>query len=300
VNREVKGQPRNRRQIVTTLIHRRSVRSLLLMTLGAVVALFPALAARAAGGGSGLPGSPGASGGAAVGGLAPTNPPPGPIPGAPDKDAHGAWFGGVTVTEYWPAPESWFVGRLVEAPGLPGLHRIDWLYSALGLSMQGEGIGLDGRSYHIDALGNGGWVTAAGRITDPGAGWAGGSPYWRAGGFWRNRTGGVTFPLQAGGWSAGRGREYVPLPGVTFAPGAALSLRAYQSIAVDPGVIPLGSRVYIPAYLDDGHGGWFLAQDTGAAINGRHVDVYRSPPANSSDPGQYLTGQRIYVIKPRR
>jgi 3D (Asp-Asp-Asp) domain-containing protein len=59
-------------------------------------------------------------------------------------------------------------------------------------------------------------------------------------------------------------------------------------------------RVYIPAYFDDGHGGWFLAQDTGAAINGRRVDVYRSPPASSSDPGQYLTGQRIYVIKPRR
>jgi hypothetical protein len=32
---------------------------------------------------------------------------------------------------------------------------------------------------------------------------------------------------------------------------------------------------------------------------GRHVDVYRSPPANSSAAGQYLTGQRIYVIKPR-
>jgi 3D (Asp-Asp-Asp) domain-containing protein len=270
------------------------------MTLGAVVALLPALIARAAGGGSGLPGSgPGASGGAAVGRLAPTGTPVGRIPGPPGRGAHGAWLGGVTITEYWPAPEAWFVGRLVTAPGMPGPHRIDWLYSALGLSMEGEGIGLDGRSYHIDAAGNGGWVTAAGRATDPGAGWAGGSPYWRAGDFWRNRTGGVTFPLQAGGWSAGRGREFVPLRGVTFAPGSSLSLNPYQSVAVDPGVIPLGSRVYIPAYRDDGHGGWFLAQDTGAAINGRRVDVYRSPPASSSDSGQYLTGQRIYVIDPR-
>ena len=280
--------------------HRRSARALLVMMLAVVAALLPALAARAAGGGSGLPsGSPGASGGASVGGLAPTHA-PGRIPGAPRKHARGAWLGGVTVTEYWPAPESWFVGRLVQAPGLPGLHRIDWLYSAMGLSMEGDGIGLDGRSYHIDALGDGGWVTAVGSLTDPGAGWAGGSPYWRAGGYWRNRAGGVTFPLQAGGWSAGRGRRYVPLRGVTFAPGPSLPLDAYQSIAVDPGVIPLGSRVYIPAYRDDGHGGWFEAQDTGGAINGRHVDVYRSPPASSNDSGQYLTGQRIYVVKPRR
>jgi 3D (Asp-Asp-Asp) domain-containing protein len=278
-----------------------SVRALLVMTLAALAALLPALAARAAGGGSGLPGAgPGASGGAAVGGLAPTSTPPGRIPGAPGQHAHGAWLGGVTVTEYWPAPESWFVGRLVKAPGLPGLHRIDWLYSAMGLSMEGDGIGLDGRSYHIEALGDGGWVTVADQVTDPGAGWAGGSPYWRAGGFWRNGAGGVTFPLQAGGWSAGRGRKYVPLRGVTFAPGPSLPLHAYQSIAVDPGVIPLGSRVYIPAYRHDGHGGWFLAQDTGGAINGRHIDVYRSPPASSSDSGQYLTGQRIYVIKPHR
>ena len=28
--------------------------------------------------------------------------------------------------------------------------------------MEGEGIGLDGRMYHIDSLGNGGWVTASG------------------------------------------------------------------------------------------------------------------------------------------
>ena len=46
-------------------------------------------------------------------------------------------------------------------------------------------------------------------------------------------------------------------------------------------MIPLGSRVYVPAYRDDGHGGWFIAQDTGGAINGRHIDVYgrrRRPP----------------------
>ncbi len=238
------------------------------------------------------------SGGAGIGGVAPSQPPP-KVPAPPSKRDHGNWLSGATITEYWPAPESWFVGRPVSAPGLPGKHRIDWLYSAMGVSMEGQGLGLDGRMYHINSLGRGGWVTLSGVSTSPSDGWAAGPPYWRAGGYWRTRSGTVTFPLAQGGWSAGSGRRYVPLPGVTFAPGAALPLRFYQSIAVDPSVIPLGSRVYVPAYKRDGHGGWFIAQDTGGAINGKHIDVYRSPPASATDSGQYHTGQRIYVIKPR-
>jgi len=89
------------------------------------------------------------------------------------------------------------------------------------------------------------------------------------------------------------------LAGVGFAPGPALPLHPYQSVAVDPRVIPLGSRVYIPAYRNDGYGGWFVAQDTGGAIGGRHVDVYRRPPASASASGAYLNGQRVYVITPR-
>jgi hypothetical protein len=165
--------------------------------------------------------------------------------------------------------------------------------------MEGEGIGLDGRVYHIDALGSGGWVTAAGAPTSSSDGWAAGAPYWRAGGYWRGRSGAVTFPLAAGGWSAGSGLGYVPLPGVRFAPGAGLALRFLRSVAVDPQVIPLGSRVYIPAYRRDGFGGWFLAQDIGGAIDGRHVDVYRPPPSSPASGGHYLRGQRVYVIRPR-
>jgi 3D (Asp-Asp-Asp) domain-containing protein len=243
--------------------------------------------------------STGPSGGAGLGGLVPTGKRH-RIPRAPSKHDHGRWIRGFTVTEYWPAPERWFVGKLVSAPGLSGKHRIDWLYSAMGVSMQGEGLGLDGRMYHIDSLGNGGWVTSAGIPTSPSDGWSAGPPYWRAGGYWKNRSGGVTFPLAAGGWSAGKGQSYIPLRGVTFAAGASLPLRFYRSIAVDPNVIPLGSRVYIPAYRHDGYGGWFVAQDTGGAISGRHVDVYRSPPASSSDTGNLLTGERVYVIKPHR
>jgi 3D domain len=239
------------------------------------------------------------TGGAPIGGLAPTRHPRHRLPRVPSKRSPGRWLTAVTITEYWPAPESWFVGRLVSALGLLGKHRIDWLYSAMGVSMQGEGIGLDGQMYHIDSLGNGGWVTATGRPTGPSKGWAGGAPYWRAGGYWRNGSGAVTFPLGAGGWSAGAPRKYVPLRGVAFAPGPSLPLRYYQSIAVDPSTIPLGSRVYVPAYQHDGHGGWFIAQDTGGALDGRHIDVYRPPPSSATDSGRYLTDQRILVIKPK-
>ncbi len=244
-------------------------------------------------------GLPLVSGGAALSALAPhaTSTTQLPVPG---KTSHGTWMSGVTITEYWPVPEKWFVGKAVTAPGLPGTHRIDWLYSATGLSMQGEGVGLDGRMYHINALGNEGWVTAAGQSTSAALGWSAGSPYWRAGGYWRNSSGAVTFPLAVGGWSAGAGRKYVPIPGVTFASGASLPLHYYQSIAVDPHRIPLGSRVYIPAYRHDGHGGWFVAQDTGGAIKGRHLDVFRPPPASPSVGGQYLVHQRILVVKPSR
>jgi 3D (Asp-Asp-Asp) domain-containing protein len=264
-----------------------------------------ALPAQGAGGGGSAIGSsvpPGAgSGGAAIlgGGLAPVGSTPTQIPAPPSKHAKGRWLNGVAVTEYWPSPESWFVGRLVKAPGLAGLHRIDWLYSATGLSMEGSGIGLDGQQYHINALGSGGWITTTGASTSPSDGWSAGAPYWRAGGYWRNKKRQVTFPLSAGGWSNGRGAKYVPLRDVTFAAGGSLSLHYYESIAVDPSVIPLGSRVYVPAYRNDGYGGWFIAQDTGGAINGRHIDVYRSPPASPLAIGQSLASQRIFVIKPK-
>ncbi len=262
-------------------------------------------------GGPSSTGVGGASGGAPLltGGLSPVPAagatpavpaPAGAVPPPPGRHARGRWLSGVTITQYWPAPESWFVGRLVSAPGLTGRHRIDWLYSAQGVSMQGAGIGLDGRLYHIQALGRGGWVTSRGLATSSLDGWAAGPPYWRAGNFWRGRGRSVTFPLAAGGWSDGRGHGYVPLRGIRFAAGPALPLSYWRSLAVDPSVIPLGSRVYVPAYRDDGYGGWFVAQDTGGAIGGRHIDVYRPPPPTPLDPGGYLTGARIFVIAPHR
>jgi 3D (Asp-Asp-Asp) domain-containing protein len=223
------------------------------------------------------------------------NAPP-PVPEHPI--ARRQWLTGVTITEYYPAPERWFPGRRIAAPGMPGRYAADWLYSARGLAMEGDGIDRFGHLAHIAELGSTGWVNVAGRSTVPVClgKWSHGSPAWLKGG-WRNSHGAVTYPLAAGGWSNGAGARLLDYGGVTFALGPSLPVRYYHSIAVDPRLIPEGSRVYVPAYRPI-NGGWFVAQDTGGAIKGRHIDVYRPPPASPSDLGRYMTGQRILVIPP--
>jgi 3D (Asp-Asp-Asp) domain-containing protein len=205
----------------------------------------------------------------------------------------------VTITEYYPAPERWFTGRRISAPGLPGRHAADWLYSARGLAMEGDGVDRFGHLTHIAQLGSTGWVNLAGRSTVPVClgKWTDGPPVWLIGG-WRNARGAVTFPLATGGWANGRGVRVLSYGGVTFARGASLPLHYYHSIAVDPRLIPLGSKVYVPFYRTLGLSGWFIAQDTGGAIRGRHIDVYRPAPESPSNLGRYMTDQRIYVIPP--
>jgi 3D (Asp-Asp-Asp) domain-containing protein len=221
-------------------------------------------------------------------------------PSAPANEhpiTHRLWLSGVTITEYYPAPERWFGGRHVHAPGVSGSYAVDWLYSARGVAMEGDGVDLHGRHVHIAELGSTGWVNSAGRPTVPVClgKWSNGFPVWLRGG-WRNRQGQVTFPIAGDGWSNGPGVRSLAYGGVTFASGASIPLRYYHSIAVDPNRIPLGSRVYVPAYRS--FGGWFIAQDTGGAIKGRHIDVYRPAPANPSDLGRYMRNQRILVIPP--
>ncbi len=219
-----------------------------------------------------------------------------PVPERPVT--HPQWLNGVVITEYYPARESWFAGQRVSAPGLPGTYPADFLYSARGLAMEGDGLNDAGQIVQIAQLGSTGWVNAAGQPTLPVClgKWTNGFPAWLRGG-WRNGAGAVTFPLASGGWTNGPGVRTLPYGGVTFAPATSLPLRYYHSIAVDPRLIPLGSRVYIPAYRGV-NGGWFVAQDVGGAIKGTHIDVYRPPPENPNDLGQYLTGQRILVIPP--
>ncbi|MDX6642942.1 MAG: hypothetical protein QOD76_904 [Solirubrobacteraceae bacterium] len=214
--------------------------------------------------------------------------------------AKPGWLSGVRVTEYYPAPERWALGKPARTPGLKARHRIDWLYGAFGVSMEGTGIGLDGKLYHIESLGKGGWVTRTGKPTFDGV-HNNGPPYWRAGGYWRNSKGGVTFRLLTGAWTNGVGRRWVRPPrGISFAPGPGTQgVRYWRTIAVDPALIPLGSRIYVPYYAKvSGATGWFTANDTGGAIKGRHVDVFRTPPATADDQGRNLVKQRIYVVPP--
>lgn len=61
-------------------------------------------------------------------------------------------------------------------------------------------------------------------------------------------------------------------------------LQPYRTIAVDPGWLPYGTLVYIPAargaqvILADGsvhfHDGYFFTADTGGALYGNHIDVF--------------------------
>ena len=129
-------------------------------------------------------------------------PPAGPPPDRQTPITRPRWLPNTIVTEYYPAPERWFTGKLVRAPGLPGLHRVDWLYSSSGLAMEGDGVGLDGRRYHFAGPYTVGWVNDRGRSTlpCPDGSWTRGRPSWLSFG-WRNALGEVTFPLSRGGWS---------------------------------------------------------------------------------------------------
>jgi 3D (Asp-Asp-Asp) domain-containing protein len=208
------------------------------------------------------------------------------------------WVSGAVVTEYFPVRESWFSGRLVRAPGLRGRHRADWLYGPHGVAMNGEGLGRNGRFYHFGGSYDIDWANAAGAVTRPcwNGRWTGGKPAWLAFG-WRNGRGEVTFPLTRGGWSNGRAARYVrsPLP-LTFRPGRTRPQPFWRTVATEPRVIPLGSRVFIPAYCRTPARGWFTARDTGGAIIGFHVDVYRPPPRTLEL--RSLRDQKIYVVPP--
>jgi 3D (Asp-Asp-Asp) domain-containing protein len=211
------------------------------------------------------------------------------------------WLSSVLVTEYFPAPERWFDGRLVSAPGLPGRHRIDWLYSSRGLAMQGEGIGLDGRFYHFAGPYSQAWRTGSGGVTVPcrraPGYWTAGSPAW-IGPTRLNAAGAVTYPLAAGGWSNGALAASVDTAArLTFAAGASLPLTYWRDVAVDPHLIPYGSHVFVPAYCDTPGHGWFTASDTGGAIIGRHLDVFRAPPSTPWA-SSVLRGQTVFVVPP--
>ena len=239
---------------------------------------------------------PGGAAPSAAAGCPPAQKPP-PV----QRIVRPRWLTGVLITEYFPAPEAWFDGRLVHARGLPGLHRVDWLYSARGLAMQGEGIGADGRLYRFAGPYSLTWRNARGAATYPCAGvpgaWTDGTPAW-IGPTALDRAGRVTYPLAAGAWSDGRPARTLPGSApAQFAAGGSTDLAYWRDVAVDPRLIPEGSSVFVPAYCDTPARGWFVAADTGGAIIGRHIDVFRAPPSIPGD-DSVLRGQRIFVVPP--
>ena len=63
-------------------------------------------------------------------------------------------------------------------------------------------------------------------------------------------------------------------------------------IAVDPNLIPLGSRVYIE--YPDGRGEYAIAEDTGGAIKGNRIDVAKQTVNEAEDFG--IQKVKVYVI----
>lgn len=67
------------------------------------------------------------------------------------------------------------------------------------------------------------------------------------------------------------------------------SASGYSTIAVDPRVIPLGTKLYVEGY------GYAIAEDTGGAIKGNIIDLYFSSSSECNNWGvRYVN---VYVIK---
>ena len=63
-------------------------------------------------------------------------------------------------------------------------------------------------------------------------------------------------------------------------------------IAVDPDVIPLGSKVYIQ--YPDGHGEYVVAEDTGGAIKGNRIDIAMRSDAQAEKFG--IQDVKVYIV----
>lgn len=64
-------------------------------------------------------------------------------------------------------------------------------------------------------------------------------------------------------------------------------------IAVDPDVIPIGSRLYIQ--YPDGHGEYAVAEDTGGAIKGNRIDIAKSTVREAENFG--MKQVKVFVVE---
>lgn len=64
---------------------------------------------------------------------------------------------------------------------------------------------------------------------------------------------------------------------------------AGRTIAVDPSIIPYGTEVYIEGY------GWRVAEDTGGAVNGNHIDIAVDIHSRAIDMGTIYGGVWMLV-----
>ncbi|MEG0005293.1 MAG: 3D domain-containing protein, partial [Clostridium sp.] len=63
----------------------------------------------------------------------------------------------------------------------------------------------------------------------------------------------------------------------------------YSTVAVDPRVIPLGTKLYVEGY------GYAIAADTGGAIKGNKIDLYFNPGYNLGGWGRRTV--TVYVLQ---
>lgn len=66
---------------------------------------------------------------------------------------------------------------------------------------------------------------------------------------------------------------------------------AGRTVAVDPTVIPYGTKIYIEGY------GWRIAEDTGGGVNGDHIDIAVTDHATAISMGTATGGVWILVEK---
>lgn len=64
-------------------------------------------------------------------------------------------------------------------------------------------------------------------------------------------------------------------------------------VAVDPDVIPLGSKLYIQ--YPDGHGEHAVAEDTGGAIKGNRIDIAKTSVDKAQDFG--IKNVKVFVVE---